>query len=295
LKFPPPDEIRCPICKGDVLFLGDSYECGKCKAVFPLFENIPILIPKHKERFKENEDRIWQMRKDSLALREPSWKVLVQKADMIKCFNDVILRTNDFQGNILELGAGSCWASALVKTRFPRTTIYATDISPIALTKGIQVCKLMEVEVDYFVAIDAEYIPFRDELFDYVFSIALLHHLPSPDKALREIRRVLKPSGVYIGFGEIMSSRLMKPFYRRFSGAKERSDTWGILENVYTNNQWKEYLRRSDFSFYNVNLYKTPKYRKNTLGILYYSTLGKLPEFLLRNVFFSTCWIYAKC
>jgi SAM-dependent methyltransferase len=42
---------------------------------------------------------------------------------------------------------------------------------------------------------DALRLPFRDASIDLVWSIHVLHHLPDPATALREVRRVLRPGG----------------------------------------------------------------------------------------------------
>jgi SAM-dependent methyltransferase len=46
---------------------------------------------------------------------------------------------------------------------------------------------------------DGHAIPFRDGTFDVVFSYAVLEHLYHPFLAVREVARVLRPGGVYVG------------------------------------------------------------------------------------------------
>jgi SAM-dependent methyltransferase len=46
---------------------------------------------------------------------------------------------------------------------------------------------------------DAHSLPFKDESFDCVLSYAVLEHLHHPFVAIREINRVLKTGGIYIG------------------------------------------------------------------------------------------------
>jgi len=47
-----------------------------------------------------------------------------------------------------------------------------------------------------FVQADARAMPFPDGEFDAVWTIFVLEHVPNPEQALREIRRVLKPGGL---------------------------------------------------------------------------------------------------
>ena len=43
---------------------------------------------------------------------------------------------------------------------------------------------------------NAETLPFADDSFDVVWTITVLEHVPDPERALREIRRVLRPDGL---------------------------------------------------------------------------------------------------
>lgn len=43
---------------------------------------------------------------------------------------------------------------------------------------------------------DAKDMSFADESFDFVFCHSVLHHIPEPERAIREVARVLEPGGV---------------------------------------------------------------------------------------------------
>jgi ubiquinone/menaquinone biosynthesis C-methylase UbiE len=45
---------------------------------------------------------------------------------------------------------------------------------------------------------DAENLPFKDKVFDFVFSYGVLHHTPDIQKTFDEIYRVLKPGGKFL-------------------------------------------------------------------------------------------------
>ncbi len=51
---------------------------------------------------------------------------------------------------------------------------------------------------------DAEDLPFEDNTFDVAIMDAVLEHIPDVSKAFTEVARVLKPSGVFIGYSAFM-------------------------------------------------------------------------------------------
>lgn len=92
---------------------------------------------------------------------------------------------------VLDLGTGiGAMADELVQ-RFPGISLTALDHSAAQLA----VARARHSVADY-VRGDAARLPFRDGGFDRVHATWLLEHVPDPSAVLREVRRVLKPSGV---------------------------------------------------------------------------------------------------
>ena len=96
--------------------------------------------------------------------------------------------------NILELGCGTADLTRKIATAGTDRCITAMEVDEIQHGKNMQVDDLPNVR---FVAGGAENIPAADHSYDIVFMFKSLHHVPIEcmDKALDEIRRVLKPGG----------------------------------------------------------------------------------------------------
>ena len=75
--------------------------------------------------------------------------------------------------------------------------ITLSDLSPGMLATAQENLASVEHEFTYR-EIDAQAIPFKDETFDIVIANHMLYHVPNREKALAEIRRVLKNDGVLI-------------------------------------------------------------------------------------------------
>lgn len=101
---------------------------------------------------------------------------------------------------ILELGCGtgSMWHGVTLPED---CTLLLTDLSSGMLEAARQ--NTTHLEAEYAVC-DAMSIPYPDASFDVVIANMMLYHVPDIDKALTEIRRVLKPQGRFFAatFGE---------------------------------------------------------------------------------------------
>ena len=92
---------------------------------------------------------------------------------------------------VLDLGCGNGRLYELLRAR--KADYYGIDVSE----KLIEIAKSHYPDAKFQVA-DALNLPFSDNFFDRVFSIAVFHHIPSEKFRLRflsEAKRVLRPGG----------------------------------------------------------------------------------------------------
>lgn len=182
----------CPDCKSRVIKNQTKLVCMGCSRVFKWDNKIIEMLPNKTGR--NYEDIAWKTLPYEGA-EKPAWMAMLHKKERILYFYERILPKVNFNGKILEVGSGTCWASALIKKNYPTSLVVASDVSPYALEKGCSVASLLESTVDYHVACDAESLPFSDEYFDVVLTNATIHHFSDPQKGVCEIYRVLKKGG----------------------------------------------------------------------------------------------------
>lgn len=119
-----------------------------------------------------------------------------EKRSFRYCLQDYmksVFKFEDFAGKIvLDLGCGLGIDSAefarndaqVISLDFARTAIELT--SALLKEAGLPVRVVQE---------DATALPFEENFFDCVYCYGVLHHIPDVEKALSEIKRVLKPGG----------------------------------------------------------------------------------------------------
>ena len=101
----------------------------------------------------------------------------------------------DVHGEVLEIGLGT----GLNLPHYPGTLsrLHAVDPAPLLPSRVAQRCTSVAFPVQ-IEQVSAEALPFDDQTFDCVVSTWTLCTIPDPIKALREVRRVLKPNGVFL-------------------------------------------------------------------------------------------------
>ena len=75
--------------------------------------------------------------------------------------------------------------------------------------------------------VDAHVLPFPDDSFDGVLSLAVLEHLRDPYRAVQEVARVLRPGGVFAG-----TVAFLEPFHLESLFHHSAYGTWSVLHEA---------------------------------------------------------------
>ncbi|MFA7244058.1 MAG: class I SAM-dependent methyltransferase [Patescibacteria group bacterium] len=96
---------------------------------------------------------------------------------------------------ILELGAGNGANSGLLASKYPSISFFALDYSLKPLARYRKNKNFSQVVGDYH-----DLSLYEEDSFEIVFAIETICHTSNKTKVLEEIKRVLKPGGVFICF-----------------------------------------------------------------------------------------------
>jgi len=140
------------------------------------------------------------------------------------------------QGRVLEIGAGT----GLNVPHYPAGLDELVLSEPVAsMARRLERRAAKQPEQPRVIVAPAERLPFPDDAFDTVVSTLVLCTVPQPDRALAEIRRVLKPGGMLLFIEHVRSDverwgrwqdRLARPWAAFASGCRCNRNTLDLLE-----------------------------------------------------------------
>jgi len=109
--------------------------------------------------------------------------------------NEIAELANLSQGSrVLDVGSGTGYTTEAVLKKLKIGEVIGIDLTPQQLRKAARKLKPEQVMLSLFRG-DAENLPFKDETFDAVVSVGALEYFPNPERALKEMARVVKPQG----------------------------------------------------------------------------------------------------
>lgn len=173
-------ELVCTSCKGELVETDAGLDCKSCRAHYDLVDDIPRMLSGDLIGFAEEiavQDRVaieYEAKRyqDPHAQRYHGW------------WTDLMLSCVDTGGRILDNGCGI----GLLGEKVASERVVGLDISSEMLSRASE-------HGDQLILGNSQDLPLADGSFDVAFSRSLLHHLPEPEAAVKEMHRVLRPGG----------------------------------------------------------------------------------------------------
>lgn len=100
---------------------------------------------------------------------------------------------HNFGARILEIGPARGGALTTIHRYYEWTDLYGLDINTDQFSYHNKTMSIYNIQL---IRGDAQFLPFVDNFFDFIISCFTLHYVPDKLRALSEIHRVLRPTGV---------------------------------------------------------------------------------------------------
>lgn len=140
----------------------------------------------------------------------------------------------DVRGKVLDIGCGAGAFTGIIKHRRPDLEVYGVDISK----KAIALAKKDFPDISFSVA-SAYRLPFHANFFDVGLAHCVLEHLEDPDKALTELRRVVKPGGLFYSVTPLEEDKFVlnppKELSKKYHGHLQRFSRVSLLSLLEKN------------------------------------------------------------
>jgi ubiquinone/menaquinone biosynthesis C-methylase UbiE len=199
--------LRCPGCGGELGIAETTIDCTACGAAFPYDREsgVASLMAESSTTAKKADLQAWwgDLYRQAYLGHEDGVdadafdRQLSDVEDLFRRRGHLAteeMPLGDLAGKrVLEIGSGSGAHSALFK-RYG-AVVTAVDITAERVAATSRKLRLTTGEHGLAYQADAENLPFRDGVFDIVYSNGVLHHSPDTEQCIAEVYRVLKPGG----------------------------------------------------------------------------------------------------
>lgn len=187
--------FSCPHCKA--AYSGGP-QCGSCGKDIAHFESIPLLIRDYQAVQGQIDDarakgrgEWYQDDHENIVWKGPWRHHFLKRKNYVTGILDGYKARKGIVPRLLDMGCGD--GAHMVYLKDYAREVYGSDYNIIRLLraekKGIARQVVLADATDYAA---------QDNSFDIIFFNHVLEHIPEDEKALSEIRRILKPGGICV-------------------------------------------------------------------------------------------------
>lgn len=219
------DYLVCPNCKGKLKIdnvqttegaeiIDGQLKCD-CGCVFPIKSGVPRMFYKTSEGVKKTAvvfSKEWNLF-DYEDPQDDTWSDFNTDKRISRFMTAFNIKPEDLKGKVvLDAGCGNG------KLSFDLTK-FGAEVIAIDISSGVEnAFKAYKHDRLHYVQGDLMQIPFGNSLFDYVWSVGVLHHTPDPKKSFDSIAPLVKKDGeLYIWvciFPDTLRLKLVYKFRR---------------------------------------------------------------------------------
>ena len=192
--------VRCPSCQGTLLFSRTYARCHRCHTRYAIKGGILYLYEPTRvsqEVKKQENHSNWYAHNEKQSYDEyehtPFWKSV--DADTFDRWIPMV----SSKALVLDVGCAQGRSAFPFVRHGIRVIGYDISDKLIAIAQKRSAPYKRFVTSPYFFVGDASNFSFSDASFDVVVLHGVLHHLPNPSHVCKEIARVLKPDGLFLG------------------------------------------------------------------------------------------------
>ncbi|PIU41177.1 MAG: hypothetical protein COS99_07095 [Candidatus Omnitrophica bacterium CG07_land_8_20_14_0_80_42_15] len=192
------------MCKSHLIQKGDTLYCADCNNSYPIEDGIPNLLPKKVSTEFSDSMNLWNKRYSSEGpeLDEPYQNSYI--IDNLKHINR--FWASDRKGFFLEAGCGTANVSRFFSREGRR--VVGIDFSMNALKKAK--AAFNNERLDFlFVCCDIRNLPFRNDVFEFIYAGGSIEHFEDTKSSVAEFRRTLKPGGKLTALVPVISLSML--------------------------------------------------------------------------------------
>jgi len=184
-----------------------------------------------------------------------------------------VFKFEDFKGkHVLEIGVGG----GIDTAEFLRNgaEVVSVDFSQLSVKIANSLLKEAKLNGEILLS-DAKLLPFKNSEFDVVYSFGVIHHIPSVEKVLEEIKRVLRPGGIFMGMVYNKDSLLYAYSIIYLHGIKEGLLAQGMSEDELAARFSERFTGNQHTKMYSVDDLKSTlgRFFDNVWVGTYYNTI----------------------